>query len=69
MKARRRTRLERVLDGLTKLFGIHRCPMCGGRMKVEHFHPPFFVKDGVSGIRARCLACGHVDVLFCRSGP
>ena len=68
MKARRRTLFERLSDGLVNLFGVHRCPKCGGKMEVAHFHPPIFVKGGVSGIRAKCLACGYVEVLFCRVG-
>ena len=48
---------------------VRRCPQCGGKMEVEHFHPPIFVKDGASGVRARCTVCGHVEVLFCRMGP
>lgn len=69
MNFERRTWLEWLSDGVTNLLGIHRCPKCGGKMEVEHFHPPIFVKDGTSGIRAKCLACGHMEVLFCRVGP
>jgi hypothetical protein len=68
MTIKSRTWFERLSDGLTNLLGIHRCQKCGGKMKVAHFHPPIFVKDGVSGIRAKCRACGHVEVLFCRVG-
>ena len=69
MRRGRRTWFERLSDGLMNLLGVQRCPQCGGKMEVEHFHPPIFVKDGASGARARCTVCGHVEVLFCRMGP
>jgi hypothetical protein len=69
MKAMRRTWLERLSDGLVNLLGVRCCPQCGGKMEVEHFHPPIYVVDGASGIRAKCIACGHVELLACRMGP
>ena len=69
MRARLITWFEQLSDGLVNMLGVHRCPKCGAKMKIEHFHPPIFVRDGTSGIRAKCTACGHVEVLFCRMGP
>ena len=69
MNARRRDWLERLSDGLVNQLGVRRCPQCGGKMEVEHFHPPVYVKDGASGIRAKCSTCGHVELLLCRNGP
>ena len=58
-----------LLDGLMNLFCARRCRVCGGRMRYEHFRPPITVKDGVSGVVAKCPKCGRVEVVVCRRGP
>ena len=68
MKNRKMDFFERIMDGLATVFCAKRCKVCGGRMRFEHFHPPEFVCDGVSGMRAKCPACGHTELVSCRLG-
>ena len=59
----------RLLAGMMTLVCARRCRVCGGRMRYEHFRPPITVKDGVSGVVAKCPKCGRVEVVVCRRGP
>ena len=68
MKRRPKTIFEKVSETLMDIVGRDRCPVCGGKVKHEYFHPPIFVKDGASGLRKRCTACGHTVIVRCRSG-
>ena len=68
MRKSRTKFFELVMDGLATMFSAKRCKDCGSRMRIEHFHPPVFVTDGVSGVRARCPKCGHTELVSCRLG-
>ena len=68
MMLRPKTVFEKVSEWIMNAFGCDRCPVCGGRVRQEYFHPPVFVRDGASGIRKRCTKCGHVEIVWCRSG-
>ena len=68
MRKSRTNIFERVMDGLATVFCAKRCKDCGSRMRIEHFHPPAYVTDGVSGVRARCPKCGHTELVSCRLG-
>ena len=65
---RRKTIFERVSEVVMDAVGQDRCPVCGGKVTHEYFHPPVFVRDGASGLRKRCAACGHVEIVWCRNG-
>ena len=68
MIRRPKTVFEKVAEKLMDVTSRDRCPVCGGKVSHEYFHPPFFVRDGSSGLRKRCTTCGHVEIAWCRSG-
>lgn len=68
MMLRPKTVFEKVSERMMNAFGCDRCPVCGGKVKHEYFHPPVFVRDGTSGLRKRCTKCGHIEIVWCRSG-
>ena len=68
MMRRSKTIFERMSEILMDVCNSDRCPVCGSKVKHEYFHPPVFVRDGTSGLRTRCTKCGHVEIVWCRSG-
>ena len=68
MILRPKTVFEKVPERIMNAFGHNCCPVCGGKVKHEYFHPPLFVRDGTSGLRKCCTKCGHIEIVWCRSG-
>ena len=68
MMRRSKTIFERMSEMVMDITSRDRCPECGGKIKHEYFHPLVFVRDGASGLRKRCPKCGHVEIVWCRSG-
>ena len=68
MMRRTKTIFERMSEVMKDVAGRDRCPVCGGKVRHEYFHPPVFVRDGASGLRKRCTKCGHVEIVWCRGG-